>query len=79
MEFRHYTDEDTIFIRLRSGQSSETKELDENRYVGVNDDGDIVWVSLLNVSEGVDLDMLEGRDLQEASNFVEASDLRTLV
>lgn len=49
LEIQHFMEEDAIFIRLMEGQSSSTKELEENRYVGFNDEGDLVWVSLLNV------------------------------
>ena len=76
MEIRHHTEEDAIFIRLRSGQSSYTRKLDENRYVGHDAEDRLIWVSLLNVSDGVDLDMLEGKELQEASSFLEEHNLR---
>ena len=71
LEIQHFMEEDAIFIRLMEGQSSSTKELEENRYVGFNDEGGLVWVSLLNVLDGVDLDMLEGKDLEEASRRIE--------
>ncbi len=76
MEIQHFVEEDALFIGLKDGQSSSTKELEENRYVGFDDEGALVWVSLLNVSEGVDLDMMEGKDLEEASQFIEAHNLR---
>lgn len=75
MEIRHHTEEDAIFIRLRSGQSSYTRKLDANRYAGYDTEDQLVWVSLLNVSDGADLDILEGSDLQEASKFLEEHNL----
>ena len=76
MKFQHYPEEDAVFIRLREGQSSLTRELGENRYVGLDSDGGIVWVSLLNVFDGVDINMLEGKDLEEASRLIEERNLR---
>ena len=76
MEIRHHTEEDAIFIRLRSVQSAYTKKLDDNRYVGYDDEDRLVWVSLLNVSDGVDLDMLDEKDQQETSIFLGQHGLR---
>ena len=76
MEIRHHTEEDAIFIRLRNIQSAYTKKLDDNRYVGYDDEDQLVWVSLLNVSDGVDLDMLDEKDQQEASKFLDKHGLR---
>ena len=45
MQCIHYEEEDAIHINVRDGTSSETRQLDERRYLGFNDDGALVWVS----------------------------------
>ena len=79
MEFKHYPETDSIFIRLRAGQSSKTRELDEQRNIGLDGNGNLVWVSLLYVSDGIDLDMLNGQEYEEASRLVAASNIKELV
>ena len=79
MDFKHYPETDSIFIRLRAGQSSETRELDEQRSIGLDENGNLVWVSLLYVSDGIDLDMLDGQEYEEASRLVAASNIKELV
>ena len=78
MEVNYFPETDSIYIRNHGGRSTNNKALDEDRYVGFNDDGEIAWVSLLNVSEGVDLDMFSGQELEEASNQVANYHIRVL-
>ena len=78
MECRHYEDEDAIHVTLRAGVSARTVQLDENRYVGYGEGGELMWASFLYVSEGVDLDDVfecEG-DRAAASGFMEERDIR---
>ena len=81
MRCEFYPDEDAIIITLRPGTSAITVELDENRAYGDNEGGERVWVSLLNVSEGVDLEDLfqTQEELAEASRFLEGQGIPLLV
>ena len=79
MEFTLYEEDDAVLITLRDGVSHTTKQLDENRYIGVDEDEDLVWISILNITEGVDLDMLSGPDLDLAYSFMEQHNIRALV
>ena len=38
-----YREEDAIHVSLPGGPSAQTKQLDEQRYVGFNEDGELVW------------------------------------
>ena len=78
MEFTLYEEDDAMLITLRHGPSYATKQLDENRYVGVDDTGDLVWISILNITEGVGLDMLTGPDLDQARRLTEQHNIRVL-
>ena len=79
MQCELYSEDDAILITVRSGQSSTTKRLDDRRYVGVNEQDELVWVSLLYISEGVDLDMFTGEDLETASRFMDERNIKVLV
>ena len=78
MECRHYEDEDAIHITLRAGASARTKQLDENRYLGYSEGGELMWVSFLYVSEGVDLEDIfdSEEDQATASSFMEDRNIR---
>ena len=78
MVVNYFPETDSIYIRNHGGRSTNNKELDEDRYVGFDDYGEVVWVSLLNVSEGVDLDMFTGQELEEASNLVAKYQIKVL-
>ncbi len=76
-----YREEDAIHVSLPGGPSAQTKQLDEQRYVGFNEDGELVWVSLLNVSEGVDLEDIftSQEDYAVASRFMDDNGIKVLV
>lgn len=78
MQCIHYEEEDAIHINVRDGTSSETRQLDERRYLGFNDDGALVWVSLLNISEGVDLEdvFTSEEDYDAASSFLDDNGIK---
>ncbi len=78
MQVHYFPETDSIYIRNKSNRSTNNKALDEDRYVGYDENGDIMWVSLLNVSEGVDLDMFSGKDLEEASKLVAKHNIKVL-
>ena len=48
---------DAVFINVHQGRFAYGKELDDNRHVGYDAQGNTLWVSILNASQGVDLDM----------------------
>jgi hypothetical protein len=81
MQCTLYEKEDAIHITVGNGTSSKTRQLDESRYLGLNEDGELVWVSLLNVSEGVDLEDIftNQDDYATASRFLDDNGVKVLV
>ena len=78
MECLHYQEEDAIHITVRQGVSARTKQLDDNRYVGIDEDDALMWVSIINVSEGVDLEDIfdSEEDYAVASRFLDDRNIR---
>ncbi len=68
MEIKFIPEDDTVFIKLKAGHSSTTKVLDERCSLGVDDSGDIVWATLFDVSDGVNLDILPSGLMEEVRN-----------
>lgn len=73
MQFEHYADEDTLFVKLGKGLTDRTRELDDRRDVGLNEEGGLEWIVFHSVSEGVDLGIenLTSEQLKELSRFLE--------
>ena len=68
---------DAIFIGVHEGQFAYGKELDENRHVGFDAQGTTLWVSILNASQGVDLDMLPQEQADLVAMELEKHNIRT--
>ena len=81
MQCTLYEKEDAIHITVSGGTSSKTRQLDERRYLGFNDGGELVWVSLLNISEGVDLEDIftSQEDYAAAGRFLDDNGVKVLV
>ena len=71
------SDVDAIFIGVHEGQFAYGKELDDNRHVGFDTQGETLWVSILNASQGVDLDMLPQEQADQVSVELGKYNIRT--
>lgn len=59
-------DADAVYVYLRWGGSSRTRELDQTRLVDLAEDGTVTGVQFLNVSKGIDL-----REVPECERVVD--------
>ena len=72
-----FPEDDAIIIRTGEGQFDHGKEPDEDRHIGYDAEGNMLWASFLNVSEGVDLDMFDDQQRAEIEGELEKLDIRT--
>ena len=64
MEIRLYPEEDAAFINLQEGQFSHVESLDDARHLAYGTGGELLWISLLYVSDSVDLSVLSLEQLE---------------
>jgi uncharacterized protein YuzE len=55
MKVKYFSDTDTLYIELKSGDIAETKDLDENTQIDVDDRGNIRAITIEHASERADL------------------------
>ena len=65
MNVLHYPEEDAMLIYLRETEFSRGMPLDESRHLLLDAQGKVKTVSLLNISQGVDLDGIPTEDLED--------------
>ena len=70
-------DVDAVFVGVHEGQFAYGKELDDNRHVGFDAQGETLWVSILNASQGVDLDMLSQEQADQVAVKLEEYNIPT--
>jgi len=51
MKIRYFTDTDTLYIEFRDRPVAETKDLDENTVLDVDDEGNICAITVEHASE----------------------------
>ena len=51
MKIRYYTETDTLHIELRDAPVTETRELDEDTLLDIDDDGNICAITVEHASE----------------------------
>ena len=54
MKVRYYTDTDTLLIELRDAPVHETRDLDENTLIDVDEDGNICSITIEHASKRAD-------------------------
>ena len=59
MKVRYFEDTDTLYIELRDGSVAETRDLDENTLIDMDDQGQMVAITIEHA-----------RDRAELTNFV---------
>ena len=65
MNVLHYPEEDAMLIYLRETKFSRGMPLDESRHLLLDAQGKVKTVSLLKLSQGVDLDGIPTEDLED--------------
>jgi uncharacterized protein YuzE len=55
MKVKYFQDTDTLYIELRAGDIVETKDLDENTQLDLDDDGNICALTIEHARERADL------------------------
>jgi uncharacterized protein YuzE len=55
MKIRYFSSTDTLLIELRDRPVAETRDLDENTVLDVDQDGNICAITIEHVSERVDI------------------------
>jgi uncharacterized protein YuzE len=51
MKVRYFNDGDTLLIEFRSAEIAETKDLDENTLIDINDEGNLCALTIEHASE----------------------------
>ena len=55
MKIRYFEDTDTLYIELRQGLVAESRDLDENTLVEVDDAGQMIAITIEHAQERADL------------------------
>jgi len=55
MKIKYYKDTDTLFIEFRPGKVEETKDLDENTLLDLDQDGNICTITVEHASKRADI------------------------
>lgn len=59
MKIRYFRDTDTLYIELRQAPIAETRDLDENTQIDVDERGQICAITVEHASERADLPALD--------------------
>ena len=55
MKVRYFEDTDTLYIELRDGAVAETRDLDENTLIDVDDQGQMVAITIEHAKDRAEL------------------------
>ena len=55
MKVRYFEDTDTLYIELRDGTVADTRDLDENTVVDVDDQGDMLAITIEHAKSRTEL------------------------
>ena len=55
MKIRYFEDTDTLFIELKAGSVAETRDLDENTLLDLDDQGQVLAITLEHATERAEL------------------------
>ncbi|MDP1649698.1 MAG: DUF2283 domain-containing protein [Rubrivivax sp.] len=55
MKIRYFEDTDTLYIELRDGAVAETRDLDENTLIDVDDQGRMVAITIEHAKDRTEL------------------------
>jgi len=55
MKVRYFEDTDTLYIELRDGSVAETRDLDENTLIDVDDKGQMVAITIEHAKDRAEL------------------------
>ena len=55
MKVRYFEDTDTLYIELRDGSVAETRDLDENTLIDVDDQGQMVAITIEHAKDRAEL------------------------
>ena len=58
MKLSYFKDTDTLYIEFRESTVSETKDLDENTLLDIDEKGNVVSITVEHASKRVDIDHL---------------------
>ena len=55
MKIKYFQDTDTLYIEFRTAEVAETKDLDENTLLDIDDKGDIVAITVEHARERAEI------------------------
>lgn len=58
MKVKYFSDTDTLYIEFRSGSIVESKDLDENTLLDIDDQGNVCAITIEHASNRTDVDQL---------------------
>jgi uncharacterized protein YuzE len=58
MKVRYFADIDTLWIELRSAPAAETRDLDEDALIEIDEDGNVCAITLEHASERNDVSQI---------------------
>ena len=70
MKLERYPCRDAARLSLRGGKLHRTVTVDDRTHVGLDPDGRALWVSLLSVSQGANLDLLTQEERHQARRLL---------
>ena len=78
MSIKFYPEEDAIYIRIFDLEIAYGKDLDDRRHLDFSQDGRVVGIEFLTVSDGVDLDDIPDVDMGELISLLDKSGIKML-
>ena len=76
MGLNSYPEDDAIYLQLLDTQYGSGREVDDRRHIDLDQDGNVLGIVFLYVSDGVDLDGLPEELLPEISRLLEPAGVR---
>lgn len=76
MEVRSYPETDALYLKLRDTEYQRGQELDDSRHLLMDVNGDLLGVSFLYVSEGVDLDGIPPQDVDAVCRLLQQAEVK---
>ena len=68
MKIRYFEDTDTLYIEFRAVKVAETRDLDENTVLDVDEQGDICAITVEHASERADIPQFSYEQIASAKN-----------
>ena len=79
MKVTFYEKEDAVYIQLLDSKVAYGKDLSDSKHLDFDESDTLVGMAFLNVSEGIDLDLIPNDDSAEVITLLEEHNIKTLV